>query len=281
MKKVASHHYSGDELNESIKIVRLEARSPYDNSAMHRHNYNEMFLFVKGGGTHMIDYVTHEIENHCFHIVTSNKIHLVDRVTDSRGYVILFKDDFLLDNLMNQKVDFAFMLDSAIINLSEDVFNNLLEIVGQIESDAKSTLPIHKEITQTRLHLLLLQLKQFVRTHPEQFPVQLMENNLYRNFYLLLEENFKEEHSANFYAGKLNMSDALLSKNLKEITHKSTKNIIQERLFLEAKRLLNHSDLSTKEIAFYLNFSDAAHFSNFFKSMGNESPTSFRDSIKG
>jgi AraC-like DNA-binding protein len=52
--------------------------------------------------------------------------------------------------------------------------------------------------------------------------------------------------------------------------------IIQNRVILEAKRLLYYTDKSAKEIAFELGFEDAAYFSNFFKKHTSLSPSLFK-----
>ncbi|MCH5685442.1 helix-turn-helix domain-containing protein [Niabella sp. W65] len=53
--------------------------------------------------------------------------------------------------------------------------------------------------------------------------------------------------------------------------------MIQQRVLLEAKRLLQSTDLSIKEIAFELGFVDHAYFSNFFKSHTGATPTEFKE----
>ncbi len=52
--------------------------------------------------------------------------------------------------------------------------------------------------------------------------------------------------------------------------------VIQERIFLEAKRLLIYTNKSSKEIAYELGFEDVAYFSNFFKKTALVAPTLFR-----
>jgi AraC-like DNA-binding protein len=57
----------------------------------------------------------------------------------------------------------------------------------------------------------------------------------------------------------------------------SATQLIQQRVLLEAKRLLQSTDLSIKEIAFELGFIDHAYFSNFFKNQTKATPTEFRE----
>jgi AraC-like DNA-binding protein len=63
-------------------------------------------------------------------------------------------------------------------------------------------------------------------------------------------------------------------------TGKTAKKLIQDRLTLEIKRLMSHSDLSNKEIAYEMNFNDPAYFSRYFKKHVGCSSAEFREKTK-
>ncbi len=58
---------------------------------------------------------------------------------------------------------------------------------------------------------------------------------------------------------------------------KTSKELIQSRISIEAKRMLYFSDLSIKEIGYELGFSEPANFSAFFKNCTGMSPSTFRN----
>lgn len=89
--------------------------------------------------------------------------------------------------------------------------------------------------------------------------------DIVRRFNLLLEANFRSEHEVRFYAGLLNRSPKTLSNLFTLFNYPPPSKLIQQRLILEAKRLLCYTDKSAKEIAFALGFSTPALFSRFFK----------------
>ena len=64
---------------------------------------------------------------------------------------------------------------------------------------------------------------------------------------------------------------------LTKLTGRSTKQLILDRVLLEAARLLRFSDLSVKEIADRLGFSDQFAFSKAFKRQRGEAPLDFRN----
>lgn len=101
--------------------------------------------------------------------------------------------------------------------------------------------------------------------------------HMIRKFNLLVEANFKAEHSVGFYADQLCKSPKTLSNVFAIYNQKAPSQLIQDRIILEAKRLLLYTDRSVKHITFELGFEDVPYFSNFFKKNTGVSPSDFRN----
>jgi AraC-like DNA-binding protein len=67
-----------------------------------------------------------------------------------------------------------------------------------------------------------------------------------------------------------------LNRSLKEITGKTTSQLIRERVIREAKALLMHTDWNISEIAWCLGFEELPHFINYFKKDALLTPKAFR-----
>jgi AraC family transcriptional activator of pobA len=102
--------------------------------------------------------------------------------------------------------------------------------------------------------------------------------HIIRKFNLLVEKNFKSEHSVSFYADQLFKSPKTLSNLFAIFNQKTPSQIIQERITVEAKRLLCYTDRSIKHITFDLGFEDVSYFSSFFKKNTGFPPSDFRNS---
>ena len=100
-----------------------------------------------------------------------------------------------------------------------------------------------------------------------------------RKFNFLVDLHYREKRKVSEYADMLFKSPKTLSNIFAIYNQKSPQQIIQERISLEAKRLIRYTDKQNQEIAYELGFNDAAHFSRFFKKMTGDSPTDFR--LKG
>ena len=101
--------------------------------------------------------------------------------------------------------------------------------------------------------------------------------NIVRKYNLMVENNYRKEHTVKFYANHLNKSPKTLANYFALYNHKSPLVVIQERILLEAKRLLMYTDKSAKEIAYDLGYDDAAYFSNFFKKQTGIAPSDFKN----
>ena len=105
-------------------------------------------------------------------------------------------------------------------------------------------------------------------------------------FFELLERQFpiEENHpkiqlrSASDFAQQLNIHVNHLNRAIKQVTQKTTSQVIAERILQESKILLKHSSWNVSEIAYALGFTEATHFNNFFKKHITYSPTQFRNS---
>ena len=103
---------------------------------------------------------------------------------------------------------------------------------------------------------------------------------LFRLFRKLLAENYRKEHELQFYADSLHISQTYLSRVIRQISGKTVNNYIAEALYTDARRLLVFTDLTVKEIAEQLGFSDQTSFGKFFKKKSETSPANFRDEYK-
>jgi AraC-like DNA-binding protein len=104
--------------------------------------------------------------------------------------------------------------------------------------------------------------------------------DIIREFNFLVEKHFKEKHSVVDYAALLHKSPKTLSNLFNKLGSKSPLQFIQDRILLESRRLLTHTQKSISEIAYDLGFNDVQSFSRFFKNKEGVSPLEYRKSKK-
>lgn len=89
-------------------------------------------------------------------------------------------------------------------------------------------------------------------------------------------ENFNQLRTASHFASALNVHVNYLNRILKELTGKSTSDLIYERLLKESVILLKHINWSISEIAYSMGFKDTSHFNHFFKKQSKVTPSYYR-----
>jgi AraC family transcriptional regulator, transcriptional activator of pobA len=97
-----------------------------------------------------------------------------------------------------------------------------------------------------------------------------------RQFYVLVDNNFKEKKQVQDYADMLFRSPKTLSNLFASYKLPSPLQVIHQRIVAEAKRLLLYTNMSAKEIGDILGFEDVASFSRFFKNEETINISDFR-----
>lgn len=100
-------------------------------------------------------------------------------------------------------------------------------------------------------------------------------------FMSLLDTHINEHRDVLFYADKLCITPRYLRKiTMENVLSESPKAIIDKRLIVEIKVLLQSTELSIQEIADRLNFPDQSYLSRYFKMNCGITPTDYRNDIK-
>ncbi|MFL9485099.1 helix-turn-helix domain-containing protein [Chitinophagaceae bacterium LWZ2-11] len=172
--------------------------------------------------------------------------------------------------------------DHLFVKLSDPAPQKLQLLSDVFIEELKTTDHIRNEMLLVLLKRLIIYVTGLAKSG--YVPTQKLQDekfHLIRKFNLLVEANFKSEHSVSFYAQQLFKSPKTLSNIFAIYNSKTPSQIIQERITAEAKRLLLYTDKSVKHITFELGFEDVPYFSNFFKKNAGISPSDFRSRPEG
>jgi AraC-like DNA-binding protein len=153
------------------------------------------------------------------------------------------------------------------LKLLFDIFKQELSTPDQIQRDMLLML-------LKRLIIIITQLARSRYIPAEKLQEQRLD--VFRRFNLLVEDNFRQQHTVNYYAGLLNKSPKTLSNIFLLYNQKTPLQVIQSRILLEAKRLLYYTTKSVKQITYEVGFEDPSYFCNFFKRHTAMSPNEFR-----
>lgn len=139
---------------------------------------------------------------------------------------------------------------------------------------------IQGEMLRSILKRLLIKSTRLIKDRNPENNLEKPQFDLVRQYHILVEQNFKEKHKVADYAEMLFKSPKTLSNLFKKSGDKSPLKVINERIILEAKRLLFYSEKTAEEIGFELGFTESAHFSKFFKNQVGSPPAAFKKNNK-
>jgi AraC family transcriptional regulator, transcriptional activator of pobA len=262
---------------DALEVIELEVGSIGDGQVRepHRHAYHELIWVREGSGRHLIDGEPVEFGPRTLTLIAKGQVHQFERAEEVRALVVRFDDEWLTGS---RRWLFTGRACTALSAPQPDAerFDSLLELL-RVEL-ARQAGPESAELRRHLLAAALLWAQRWREAELEEHGASGADVDLHRHFLELLESDFETHHDAGHYASALGVTTGTLSRTLSRLTGRTTKQLILDRVLLEAARLLRFSDLSIKEIAARLGFGDQFAFSKAFKRQRGEAPLDFRKS---
>lgn len=259
---------SKSKLNADLLIKVSRMKEVIKPTRPHRHDgYHELILLSRGAGYHTIDDQVYELLPPLFHILKPGQVHCWDFSQIPKGFVLMVREDFfrsflgLKEKLYELPVEVKLSEPESYLTLYEQCF-----IEYQQDPQRWDTLEAY-------LNLIIVKLHHQSREQPVVAPPT---RQTFYQFKKLIDQKFAECKQVNQYADALNMSTTKLNWVCKRSVGKNAQSIIKERVVLEAKNLLFHTDKTVTEVAYELQFNDVSNFVKFFKAQTTLTPQQYR-----
>jgi AraC family transcriptional activator of pobA len=244
----------------------------------HRKDYYFWAFVRQGGSRHWIDMKPYELKADTFYFTIPPQVHLKEEAMPLTATSVAFTEEFLaleensllrqLPIIQNPDNGHELTLTAADVLFIDDMLE-------KIAAENRASDNWRNSMLMGYMRILFIYLS---RLYTEQFSNKdnVPDRVLLKKYLSKIEENYLESHEVAGYADMLNISAGHLSEVVKVQSGKPAITHIHDRLILEAKRLLFHTDHSMKEIAFRLGFEDASYFNRFFKRIVGDTPASYR-----
>lgn len=241
----------------------------------HKHDFFIINLFEQAQGTHNIDSVDYPIGNHQIHVLFPGQMHKWNIKAGTIGYQLMVERTFFEQFAPYFRFSFTNYQNHPVIQLSDTAFNLLNYEFDAIKNELERDNSLMYLISARAAVIAAIVSKEAENVFTE-FKVYQSDARLAK-FNMMIDEFFKDQKFVAFYAEKLHISANYLNILCRKYLKISATQLIQQRVCTEAKRLLQGTSISVKEVAFELGFSDHAYFSNFFKDQTGMTPTKFRE----
>lgn len=244
----------------------------------HRHDFHELFWTAAGVGHHLIDGEPYAVQPGTITIVGRGQVHVFERAEGFFGAVVRFGDELLAAGPA-ARADPGWLLarrGARTIAVPEAAASGVDAVIAALDAEtARPPDPRRDEITRHLLLTLLLWLERWYDADASERDDA--DTQLFRRFSTVLERDFARHHEATHYADALAVPQPALTRALRAVTGKGTKDLVRERVMLEAARLLRFSDLDVGEVAFRVGFGDRLYFSRAFRRAYGDPPTGYRE----
>ncbi len=210
---------------------------------------------------------------------------MLNEETEEKGFSFMFSNEFI------RKEEWGFLLNTPLLDLTlqQAIFLNQ-EGLNNVKLLFQRTLEVYQtddELKDEMMHSLLHLIIYEAMRGKEERPYKVQHNAAQRTvelFLLLLDRQFPinypqeklEMRSATDYAQRLSIHVNHLNRVVKQVTGKTTTDIIASRITKEAIRLLQDTQLNIAEVAYALGFEEQASFTGFLKRRTGKSPKEIR-----
>jgi AraC-like DNA-binding protein len=218
-------------------------------------------------------------------IIFLTEFHRIDSIEIESARMVRFNQPFYCvinhDNEVGSKGLLFFGATGVpVITIEESKIHDF-ELSWEIFwSEMHDTDVLQQDMLQAMLKRMLILSVRILRRSNNLYKLDKTQGDIVREFNYLVDKHFAEHHDVAFYASKLNRSPKTLSNLFSLVSSRTPLNIIHDRIMIHARRQINYTNLSIKEIAYELGYEDIQAFSRFFKSKEGVSPGHYREKLE-
>lgn len=251
----------------------------------HRTGFYHIYWVRKGGGSHLVDFSPIELQENMLLFLNKDTVQIFNPDTALNAKAILFTKAFFSTSeadihFLNESILFNDLFTISTVQITPESFSTFDELFSMMEYEStKAKDAYHAKILQRLLYTFLLHAEREKKTQQFIEIKSSADRDYLMLFRELLEAEFKRNKQVTYYSSKLNITDRRLNQVTTKTIGKKAKQAIDERVVLEAKRLLAHTNCSIKKVGFNLGFVEPTNFIKYFKKHACSTPVQFKDSV--
>ncbi|WFU19930.1 helix-turn-helix domain-containing protein [Bradyrhizobium sp. CB3481] len=273
---------------ESLCLSELLGRVPPSHFASpQRPGFHLLMLFTSGSGDHFLDFRRVRCKAGTLVHARPGQVQQFVLGQALEADVLLFTSEFLFPAIpAPDGAAFGPLIDDIVpedvTDLQPDALESVVSVMSAIQraySKADGS-KLSATILQHLLHAVLLTIAiYYLKCDARRMTDSL--SMIFQRFRQALEAKFTQTRTVEDYAEAIGCSAKSLRRACMMASDCSPKSLIEQRLILEAKRLLAHTGLTVEAIAAELGFSEPTNFVKFFRRHGGMRPLDFRVKFPG
>ncbi len=265
-------------------MPELFAYGEVDDCSPHVHSFFEILWFMEGYGRHTVDFIDYEVRPNTIFFLSPGQIHHFDVKEGYKGVAIKMCTDFMKEETgfeeLFVKYNFFYTLDTATYYHIDNQTAKMLEsLVCDMEEEAARTGEFgNVDVLKSYVRVFLVKVLRYgVQDAGIRLDSVKPAQALFLQFRKLVEKEYRKLHTVQEYAERLNVAVRTLNKCVNDCSKMSPLAFVNNRIVLEAKRMVRYSNMMFKEIALELGFEEPSYFVKFFKRQTGYLPSDFRE----
>lgn len=260
---------------ESHRVSEMVARvGPEEFVGLQRLEFHALVVVTSGGERHMVDFTDHDLGPGSVLWLRPGQVQAWGDTTAFDGHVLIWPAG-LVDPAVDQLVGVESAYGPREWQLDEAAraeVEPLLVLLDRLSDDESTSRELRAATLAHLLESLLLRLAAYagaagtVESLPEPFVA----------FREMVERRHAEWHDVRDYAEALGWSARTLARATARAAGVTPKRMIDDRILLEARRLLAHTDQPVHRVGSGLGFDDASNFTAWFAHRAGVRPSEFR-----
>ncbi|ASZ13788.1 helix-turn-helix transcriptional regulator [Chitinophaga pendula] len=256
----------------------------YFRELQQQHCYT-MLLVTAGSGQLNVDFSEYMFEANTLLCFSVYQPFLIRERECIKGVLIQFHPDFFCIHKHQEEVScngilFNDVYGSPMVNIDTAGLQALLGLVAQFKTEMQRPALGQYELLVSYLKVFLIMASRMkLAVCPDIVSDGGPAPFLLKHLKEAIEEHYRTRHSPADYGALLNISPKALNKLAKSHFNRTLRDLIAERIIIEAKRELYLTSKPVKAIAYELGFTDEFYFSRFFKSNASVSPQLYRTTV--
>ena len=247
----------------------------------HALDFYDILLVTRGRGTFFLDGEPLPVRAGTIFFTTPGQVRRW-RVSQLDGICLffpaLFLQEFFRDEQFVDRLPFFHHAGSA-ITASPRTAAALRKLLLAMRDELPPTRSDSTHLLRAQLYEVLIRLARLhAAEHPA--PPAPPPHPIVRRYQDLVEQDYRRVHRTADYARKLAITPGHLTSLCNTHLGRSAKRVLQDRIAIEARRLLLYSDRTAESIAQHLGFADPSYFSRFFRRMSGSAPDTFRRALQ-
>jgi AraC-like DNA-binding protein len=239
-----------------------------------RPEFHTLYVGLAGRGRHVVDFTPCRLGAGFITIVACGRVQQFTTTRAAEAWMLLFSPEFAGGRAA---AALSPSLADPVIEMPPDVRRDVLALAAQLAAEQARPLDrAQPALLAALLEAILLHAERLVaRASAGQPPPDAVSR-----FLTILERDHARTRSVAHYARAAGISPRRLQELCAAHAGRTAKQLISDRVVLEQKRLLAHTELTVKELAERTGFAEPTNLVKFFRHQTGRTPLEFRAQVR-